>query len=246
MTTLADPAGTKPPPLSIAATLAPGLSAVRRYWRPFVLLQSATFLLVLAYFHSPAVAAACDRLSLLKQHAGLVFSAVSAAAAGALLPEVAKAAVMGDRRLDRRRLRNIAFVVAVFALNGIINDLQYRGMALVFGDDNRVATVVKKVLADQFITTPLYGTPYWLVIYALRADRFRFWRTLPRLTPGWYLRTVTPLLITGWAYWIPMSALMYALPGPLQFCLYLLVVAAWSLLMVAVADRTEAAVDGPA
>ena len=153
--------------LTLRAALAPGLSAVRCYWRPFVLLQLAALLLVIAYFHNAKVAAACDRMSVFKQHAGLLFAAISAAVAGALLPEVAKAAVMGDRTLGRQRARNVGFAGAIFALSGIINDLQYRGMAVVFGDDHRVATVVKKLLADQFVTTPLYGTPYWLVVYAL-------------------------------------------------------------------------------
>ena len=244
MSIRAVPAGT-PQPSPLRATLAPGLSAVRRYWRPFVLLQSAALLLVIGYFDSPTVAAACDRASAVKQHAGLLFSAVSAAVAGALLPEVAKATVMGDRAVTRRRARNVGFAAATFALNGVINDLQYRGMAVVFGDDNHWATVLRKVLADQFITTPLYGTPYWLVVYALRADRYRPWRTFPRLTPTWYLRTVTPLLVTGWAFWLPMSALLYSLPGPLQFCLFLLAVAAWSLLMVAVASGEPATRNTP-
>ena len=242
MTPLASPAAPPSPPHPLRATLAPGLSAVRRYWRPFLLLQSAALLLVIGYFYVPAVAAACDRASAFKQHLGLLFSAVSAAAAGALLPELAKAAVLGDRSLTRRRLEDVAFAMVIFGLNGVINDLQYRGMAKVFGNDNHVATVVKKMLADQFVTTPLYGTPYFLVVYALRADRYRPWRTLPRLTPAWYLRTVTPLLVTGWAFWLPMSALLYSLPGPLQFGLYLFAVAAWSLLMVAVATG---AVDQP-
>ena len=33
------------------------------------------------------------------------------------------------------------------------------------------ATVVKTVLADQFVTTPHYGTTYWSVVYTLRSDR---------------------------------------------------------------------------
>ncbi len=127
------------------------------------------------------------------------------------------------------------FVLAGFAANGVITDLQYRGMAVVFGHDTHFATAAKKTLADQFVTTPLYGTTYWLVVYAVRADRYRVWRTVPRLTPAWYGRTVLPLLVTGWAFWIPMVLLIYSLPGPLQFCLFLFAVAAWSLLMVAVA-----------
>ena len=241
MTIRAVPAGT-PQPSPLRATLAPGLAAVRRYWRPFVLIQATALAMVLGYYHSPAVAAACDRASTFKAHAGLLFSAISAAFAGAVLPELAKAAVLGDRTVTRQRLRDVGFAIAVFALIGVVNDLQYHCMGLIFGDDQRTATVLRKVLVDQFVTTPLYGTPYWLVVYAIRADRYRFWVTFPRLTPAWYLRTVTPLLVTGWAYWIPMITLLYALPGPLQFCLFLLALAAWSLLMVAIATRAEPAV----
>jgi hypothetical protein len=221
----------------IAVLLAPGLAAIRLYWRPFVLIQATALAVVFGYYHSPAIAAACDRLSVFKQRGGLRLSALSAAFTGAILPELAKALVLGDLNVTRQRLRDVGFAVAVFAVIGVVNDLQYRGVALLFGNDHRMATVVKKVLFDQFVTTPIYGTPYWSVVYAIRADRYRFWLTIPRLTPAWYLRTVTPLLVTGWAYWIVMITLLYAMPGPLQFCLFLFALAAWSLLMVAIAGR---------
>lgn len=218
----------------------PGLSAVRRFWRPFLLLQGLALLLVVGYAVSPAARAACGRLTVFKAHAGLAFAAVTAAAAGAVLPEAAKFAVLGDRRFDRRRLRNMGFAAVAFALNGVITDLQYRGMSAVFGDARTPGTVLAKVLADQFVTTPLYGCPYWLVVYALRSNRYRPWRTVRQLTPRWYARTVLPLLLANWAFWIPMSLMIYSLPGALQFCLFLVAAAAWSLLMVFVATGEAA------
>lgn len=218
----------------------PGLDAIRRYWRPFLMLQSLALLLVVGYYRSPAIHQACERLSTMKQESGLLFSGISAAIAGALLPELAKAVMLGDRRVHRQRLRNVAFAVAAFALSGMITDLQYRGIGWIFGNDNHLSTIVKKVLFDQFITTPLYGTPYWLVVYALRANRYGVWTTARQLSPRWYGRTVLPLLITGWAYWFPMCSLIYALPGPLQLCLFCFALAAWSLLTVFIATRQTA------
>ena len=209
---------------------------MRWFWRPFVLLQLVALAVVVAYFRVPAVAAACDRVSRVKVAGGLAFSAGAAAVAGAFLPEAAKAVVGHAGRWDRQRWRDLAFVTLGFAVNGVTTDLQYRGMAAVFGHGTGWATVLKKVLADQFVTTPLYGTTYWSVVYAIRADRYRVWRTVPTLTPRWYARTVVPLLVTGWAFWIPMCLLVYSLPGPLQFLLFVFAIAAWSLLMVAVAS----------
>ncbi len=223
------------PPITLASLLAPGLAAVRRYWKPFLLLQGAAFLLVFAYYSSAQVRTACVQLSDAKLRGGLLFSAIAAAFAGAILPELAKAIMLGDRAITRRRLRDIGFNLAIFAVNGMIADVQYQAMAHVFGHDAAVSTVIKKVLADQFITTPLYGTPYWLVVFSLRAHRYNPVRTLGEISPAWYIRTVMPLLVSGWVFWIPMVSLIYSLPGPLQFCLFCLALGAWSLLMVFVA-----------
>jgi beta-phosphoglucomutase len=218
---------------------------VRRYWRPFLLLQSAALLLVIGYYTSPAVRAACERASVVKRESGLVFSAIAAAAAGAFLPEAAKAIVLGDRQLTRQRARNVAFAIAVFALNGVVTDLQYRGIGWIIGSDTHFATAVKKTLFDQFITTPLYGVPYWVVVYELRARRYNAAATLRQFSPRWYTWRVLPLLIPAWAYWIPVLLLVYSLPGPLQFFLFCFALGGWSLLMVFVATH-EAAGAAPA
>jgi hypothetical protein len=230
-------------PFPVVNLLAPGIAAVKKFWRPFLLLQSAAFLLVLGYYTNDRVRSLCEHLSQLKQHAGLIFSAVSTAFAGAILPELAKAIVMGDRQITRKRLRDVGFALTVFALNGIITDYQYRGLAWWLGQDNHPATVIKKVLADQFITTPIYGVPYWVFVFSLRVNRYDLLRTIKQISPRWYAHRVLPLLIPAWCYWLPMVSLTYTLPGPLQFCLFCFAVAAWSLLMVFVATHEAQADD---
>jgi hypothetical protein len=226
-----------PPSLTLATLLAPGVAAVQKFWRPFLLLQSAAFLLVLGYYTNDHIRSLCEQLSQLKQREGLIFSMVATAFAGAILPELAKAIVMGDRQLTRKRMRDVGFALAIFAVNGIITDFQYRGLAWWLGQDNHPVTVIKKVLADQFITTPIYGVPYWVFVFSLRVNRYDFVRTIGQISPRWYAMRVLPLLIPCWFYWLPMVALIYALPGPLQFCLFCFAVAAWSLLMVFVATH---------
>ncbi len=236
-----------PPPTTLASLTAPGIAAVRRYWKPFLFLQAVAFLMVLGYYTTGPVRLACDRLSTLKEHGGLVFDAIAAAIAGAILPELAKAIMLGDRAITQKRLANVGFALFAFAGAGVIADLQYRAFGWLVGTGTDWRTIGRKILMDQFVTTPSYGTTYWVLVYAIRANRYDLLKTARQLSARWYVRYVLPLLIPAWAFWIPMVALIFSLPGPLQFCLYCFALAAWSLLMVFVATReAEASVEDAA
>lgn len=213
------------------------MTAVRKYWRPFVLLQALALGMVAAYYADAHVRAMFEALSGLKQRGGYLFAAAATAIAGGLFPEVAKALVMDDRHVSRKRVNDVCFALCVFAINGALTDGQYRLMAWLFGHDNHPWTIVKKVLVDQFVTTPFYSTPYWVLVYRLRAYRFNPIPALAEISPRWFLTRVLPLLIPCWCYWIPMVIAIYALPFTLQFCLFCFAVAAWSLLMVFVATH---------
>jgi hypothetical protein len=229
-----------PPSLTLESLLAPGIAAVKKYWRPFLLLQSVALLLVILYYTNSHIKTICDQLSRFKESGGLIFTAVAAAVAGALLPELAKAVMMGDRAITRNRVRDVGFAMAAFAVSGILTDFQYRWMAWLIGSDTRFITAVRKMLFDQFVTTPIYGTPYWVVVYLFRAERYHLQAALRQLSPRWYVRRVLPLLLPGWCFWMPMVLLIYSLPGGLQFCLYCLAAAAWSLLMIFIATHEAA------
>jgi hypothetical protein len=42
--------------------------------------------------------------------------------------------------------------------------------------------------------------------------------------------------LPNWLFWIPMVSIIYALPVPLQFLLFVPALAAWSLIMVFIAE----------
>jgi hypothetical protein len=223
--------------------LAAGVAALRRFWRPFVLIQSAALLLVPAYHLSPSVRAACAVVAAWKTAAGWWFASISGAVAGGLVPELAK--WLADRRPrrpraeppppPRERPRVILFNTAFFAFNGLVIDGLYRFEALLFGGGAGVLTVLAKTAFDQFVFTPL-----WLVLvvalFLWRQSGFSLSATLPRLRQGFYRRRVLPLLIPNWCFWIPMVSIIYAFPVPLQFPLFTIALAAWSLIMVFIAN----------
>jgi hypothetical protein len=233
-----------PDPLTLATLTAPGLRAVRRFWRAFLLIQACALLLVLTYFHSPPVEHACETLSRLHENGGLLLSAIAAAFAGGVIPEIAKAIVppkfsQGQKQAHLLSRADLCFAIITFAINGIVTDLQYRMFNVIIGSDHSFLTALKKMLTDQFITTPLYGAVYWAVVYRWKAHGFRLMPLLREVGPQWYLRHVGRLIITSWCFWIPMVLMVYLMPQNLQFALFCIVLAAWSLLMVFVASEEQ-------
>src|SRR5581483_11625941 len=149
------------------SVLTPGITAVKKFWRPFLLLQATAAAMVIAYYHDQQVRHLCEHLSRMKETGGLLFDMASAAIARALLPEIAKAIMGGGGVWHKGHLRDVLFAVFVFAANGIRTDIESGVLTAAFGDGHRLGTVGKKVLADQVIYTPLIGTPYWLLTYSL-------------------------------------------------------------------------------
>jgi hypothetical protein len=236
------------PPAAVAGALptapslfAAGQAALRRFWRPFVLIQAAAVGLGLAYRFSDAVRSACVVLARWKTDGGLPFAAITSGIAGGLLPEIAKRLVGRASAGDRARVwRDLAFNGTFFAVNGVLVDGMYRTLAHVVGNDARVSTIATKVAFDQFAFTPIVMVTA-TVLFLLRQRGWSWARTRPALARGFIAARVMPLLVPAWCFWIPIVAIVYALPVPLQFLMFAFALAAWSLIMVFIAsDRAEA------
>jgi hypothetical protein len=215
-----------------------GRAALRRFWRPFLLIQGVALALVVAYHASPAVREACATLAAWRTAGGLPFAAAAAAFAGGLLPELAKLVAQRGRSPLRGRGGEIAFNVVFFAFNGVVVDGLYRVEAGLFGDGTGPLTVAAKTAFDQFVFTP----PWLVLIVTLflwRRRGYSWAATRPALRRGFLRTQVLPLLLPDWMFWIPMVCVVYAFPLPLQFLLFILALAAWSLIMVVIAGGGE-------
>jgi hypothetical protein len=231
------------------SVLAAGKAAIRRFLRPFLLIQLVAVALVVAYHADARVRAVCAALAAWKTAGGLPLAAATAAFAGGVLPELAKLAAQRGRASAGLRGRGgeIAFNVAFFALNGVLVDRLYVVSAALFGADAHVATVAAKVAFDQFVFTP----PWLALVTALYVWRrlgFSMSATLHALRRGGFFRgfvrgRVVPLLLPDWFFWIPMVTVIYAFPVPLQFLLFILALAAWGLILVVIAGG-DASADG--
>ena len=215
--------------------LAAGAAALRRFWRPFLLIQAGAALLAIAYRVSVPFRQACAVAAAWKTSGGLLLSAAISALAGGLLPEVAKLAADRGRSTLRGRGGEILFNTAFFAFDGVVIDLLYRGEARLFGGTAQLLTVVEKVAFDQFVFSPLWSILI-VLLFLWRQRGFSFAATLPALGRGFYQSRVVPLIVPNWLFWIPMVSIIYALPVALQFLLFVPALGAWSLIMVFIAE----------
>ncbi len=227
------------PPLPRPSAWSSGVAALRRFWRPFLLIQAAALGLAIAYRLSPSFRGASAVAAGWKRAGGLWFSMGSTALAGGVLPELAKLLADRSRTRWRGRAGAIAFNIAFFAFDGLVIDRLYHVEALLFGGDPRLRTVVAKTAFDQFAFTPPW-TVLVALLFLLPQRHYNPRATLAALAEPFLRRRVVAILIPNWLFWIPMVSIIYALPVPLQFLLFIPALAAWSLIVVFIATQPDA------
>lgn len=233
--TPADAALPLKPNLSLPQTIKPGLEAMGRCWRPFVMLQGMGLLLVAGYFFAPGWQPVLNLLGEWKTRGGLGFTIAASIFAGALLPEMIKIIVRDDRGLNPPG--RLLFLCLLFACNGILVEGFYSTLQFTFGPTTDLKVLVVKVICDQLLFTPLLALPFGLTMMAWMNRRFQFHADNNHWRPTIWWRHVPPVLLPCWTYWMPMVALIFCLPQPLQFPMFALALAAWSLVFVFIATR---------
>lgn len=216
-----------------------GLSSLRETWAPFLLIQLAAVALLIAYFQIPSFREWSDAIGEAKRHGGLIVAFLAGAVAGGFIPEVAKLLSGKLRRLDRKWLIAMLYIAGVYGIIGISVDLLYTGQAELFGHDNRLWTVVKKVLVDMLVFSPFFSIPLATALFTFQRFGYRLGRLRTELRDRFYIRRVMPGLILCWAFWVPILALAYSLPTGVQFPFAMLAESAWSVVFVFQAVHLE-------
>ncbi len=222
----------------LASTSTPGIlatiAAVFRQNRvPCLLLNVVVVALVWSYYRWPAVAGIWEMLGEFKTRWSFGFSLVSTIFAAVLMPFAVQAA-MGTLPAEGRWKR-LGLLMLFWGYRGMEIDLFYRLQAMLFGNGNDAATLITKVAVDQFIASPLWFVPTYVI--ALRwIDLGGSWsRTRASLDREFWTRTCPTVMITNWLVWIPALALVYSLPAALQFPLFSVVMCFFILVVTLLA-----------
>ncbi|MBX7211830.1 MAG: hypothetical protein K1X78_26225 [Verrucomicrobiaceae bacterium] len=213
-------------------------SAFRQNRVPCLLLNGVAVALVTSYYRWPAMAGFWKALGMWKVGWSFGFSLLSTIFAAVLLPSCVQAA-MGTLPVDRRWSR-IGWLALFWGYRGMEIDLFYRVQGWFFGHDHDAATLLKKVFVDQFVASPVWFVPTYVI--ALRwIDLGVPWsHARASLDREFWTRTLPTILITNWLVWIPALALVYSLPAALQFPLFSVVMCFFILVVTVMAgDRRE-------
>ncbi len=218
-------------PRSDRTSLSIGWDAARANALPALILQTAMAALLIAYYTSPPCAEALNKLAQYKQRHGLSFVLLAAIAAGALLPELFLIVFFQHGKPRRENLHNLAFTIPTWAIDGILVDLLYRGNAWWFGHAVTFPVVAAKIFVDQFGYNPLIAAPSEVLVYEWKNDGITWASVRRALSWDHYRDKIIPTLLATWVVWIPLVAIIYSLPLPLQFPLFSLALTFWVLLL---------------
>jgi hypothetical protein len=207
-----------------------GLRAARANLIPALVIQAAVVSVVLAYYFWEPAGAWLARLAEFKSGGGYLFSLVSGALAGGVLPELLTVAVFQRGRVRRENLGSLAFGACYWGLMAVMVDALYRGQAFVFGGGVDFATVLKKTFVDQFLFTPFVSIPLTVVVFEWRHAGYRLGAVARALGRGFYARKVLPSAVSALGFWLPVVLLVYTLPLPLQFPLFTLALTLWVMI----------------
>ena len=218
------------PPPSILATIA---GVFRQNRASCFVLNVFAVSLVVSYYQVPALAGFWESVGDFKTHWSFVFSCVSTMFAAAIMPTFIQMA-MGTLPAEGRWKR-LALLMLFWGYRGMEIDLFYRFQSWLFGNGNDARTLITKVFVDQFVMSPIWFVPTYVI--ALRwVEMGGSWsRTWPTLNREFWTRTCPTVLITNWLVWIPALALVYSLPAALQFPLFSVVMGFFILVVTVMA-----------
>jgi hypothetical protein len=208
-----------------------GLRAARANLVPALVIQAAVVTFVLAYYLWEPARAWLAQAAELKREGGYLFSFVSGALAGGLLPELLTVAVFQRWRVRRENLGGLLFGVCFWGLMGMTVDALYRAQAWAFGSEVDFATVFKKTFVDQFLFTPFVSIPFTVVVLEWKQQGYRAGGLRRALGRGFYRRKVLPTVLSGMGFWLPIVVFVYSLPPLLQFPLFTLALTLWVMII---------------
>ncbi len=196
---------------------------------PGLVLQSFALIIAVCYFHVEEARIAFETIGLLKERHGFLFSAISTALFGGLVPFLV---LLFSRRIPAGSAgRELAFYIGFWIWKGVEVDALYRGQAVVFGDTSEPTVILVKTIVDQFLYNPLWAGPTQMICFLWKDCGFSVKETLAQLRVRPFGQRTLTVLLSTWVVWVPAVAVIYALPGLLQLPLFNLVLCFWCLLL---------------
>lgn len=215
------------------------LNGLKKNVIPGLIIQTLALGLVLSYYLIPSAKGLFDQLGGIKARWGFLYSSLSTALFGGILPFVIL--LVMNRTVPGRRLGEVLFLTVFWGYKGIEIDLLYRLMGLLFGTEPSFLTVLPKVLIDQFVYGPLWAGPTMTIAYLWKDNGFSLKRCGKELKQESLFRRILTVWASSLVVWIPAVSIIYSLPANLQIPLFNLILCFFALILAVVArgEREE-------
>lgn len=218
-----------------------GLSAARNTLRPAMAVWLLMLGIVISYYAIPASHSVFGLLVTVQEKMGVWFPSIGMGLSVGILVELVKVGLSKPRRWTRENTVNALFNFAVFGLMGVTHHYRFAFQNDVFGAGNSFGELASKVAFDQFVWTVLIANPYQAICYLWKNHGFRWQPVAGQMRPfrTFWGTQMLPVLISNWAFWIPMGFLVYFFPATLQIPVSILAVTTWVMLLSVLTSMSQ-------
>jgi len=206
---------------------------------PGMVLQAVALGIVFAYYFADFAKIFFETIAVLKTDYGFIFSAISTALFGGLIPFIY---LLATKQISNKSApKELLFYLLVWAWKGIEVDAFYRLQGIIFGYDPSVAVIIKKTFVDQFIYCPLWAAPSLTILFLWKDCNFSFALLKEKFTKKLFTFNIPSVLFSTWVVWIPAVSIIYCLPMALQVPMFNLIICFWVLLLNFISSHNNGA-----
>lgn len=209
-----------------------GAHAAKQNLPPAVFALVAMFCLSLSY-NITMVYDAFEAISRYKLRFGSFFAFFAMGSSIASLNVLLNAVTGKASILSKESLLNFAFLFISFGLMAAAKDQVYDLQAELFGRGHEIVTVLKKVAFDQIVWAMFIACPYQCFIFSWKNNGYSLKKMqleCPTFLDFFALKII-PVLVTTWAFWIPMTCIVYSFPTHLQLIVSIFALSLWVCLL---------------
>jgi hypothetical protein len=210
-----------------------GVIAAKKTMKPALLVWGLMAGIAASYYFVPASHGLFAGLIAVQKWMGVLFPSLGMGLSVGLLVEGVKVAVSKNKHWTRENTINALFNFAVFGMMGVTQYYRYAFQENFFGTGTSWRVLMPKVMFDQFVWTVFFANPYQCILYLWRNKGFSWKRVGSEVFPfkAFWGTRMLPVLISNWAFWIPMASIVYCFPSELQVPLAILAVSMWVMLL---------------
>jgi hypothetical protein len=210
-----------------------GFRATMQSIKPAMFVWGLMAAVAALYYAVPASQVFFSGLASLQKRMGLLFPFLGMGLSVGFMAEAVKVGMSKEKRWTRENSLNAVFNLLMFGVLGVLQNYLYAFQEKWFGTGASLAVLVPKVIFDQFVWTVFFANPYQAILYLWKNTGYSWKKVGAKILPfkAFWGTQILPVLITNWAFWIPMVAIIYCFPAELQLPLAILAVTIWVLLL---------------